>query len=649
MKKKNRSLVLILPVVLVMMLSCKKDLSLAPLTFTTTDQTNAALLNNQLAGIYSVLEVEQMYGWGLWGYFTAGNDEGFGLSDATGTATQALTASFRSTSQDASYLNFWKNLYAGIERANVLLSVVNQPVMDSATRANIKGQALFLRAYYFYLLVSNFGDVPYKTQLTSTMGNNFSIPATPSKQIYDSIISDMTAADSLVQNITTAKTTTVVTKSAVEGILVRVCMSAAGYPVNGGIPYYQQALNWAGKIINSNIHSLYTASQPYYPTTPAYARVFINNMQDNLNDNNLQEDMWDAAFLSNGVGTYASLGYSYTQQLGAIMGVTCPSNAKCTGQYRAFPMLYNLYGAGDLRRDWAISSYVLDSNNVQQYNMGITFKISPGKVLTPIDTIYINGVPHIKYDTAYYGSGATAVVDSFNTLTGTINHITITNGGSGYFKGFGYTLSTPSLGNKKFAFTYTTDPVSGAITGIKVTNPGIAYVTLYDRPVGKWRREYEISGNKNPSYTSCEFPIIRYADVLLMYAEADLMVNGGTQTGLGYFNQVRRRAYGNSSAYDAPSITLDSIKAERSRELCFEGVRRNDLKRWGISNWVNTLNNLNSQLGIYNLTSPPPSTILTASQITISNFVSNPQKFAFFPIPSTELGNEGAIYQNYGW
>jgi len=644
---------------LFMVESCNKDISLSPITFTTTSQTNAAELNNQLAGLYSPLEAEQLYGWGLWGYFESGNDEGFSTSDATGTVTQSLTASFRSSSQDATYMNFWKNLYSGVERANVILSVINQPVMDSVSRANIKGQALFLRAYYFYLLVNNFGDVPYKTQLTSSLGTNFNIPATPSKAIYDSIIQDMTTADSLVQSISKAQTTSVVTKSAVEGILARVCLAAAGSPINGGLPYYQKALYWSEKLINSGVHSLYSSSHPYFPSTPAYARVFINNMQDNYNDNNLTEDMWDAAFLSNGAGSNTSLGYTATQQLGAILGVTSASaSSKCTGVYRPFPTLYNLYGNGDLRRDWVMSPYILDANNNKFFNLGVTVKIAAGYTKTIVDTVIVRGVPKIVYDTTYYGSGATATA-TVDPVTGSVTAINITNGGSGYSSNPAPTasLTGPSAG-KNFKFgTITVDPTTGSITSIAIANAGTGYITIYDRPVAKWRREYEINFTKNPSYTSCNFPIIRYADVLLMAAEADIQVRGGgtnaTSIGIGYYNQVKRRAYGFapnvSSAVDVSVVTMDSIKAERSRELCFEGVRRNDLKRWGITNWVNTLTNLNSQLGIYNLTSPGSSTILTASQIAINNFLSNPQKYSLFPIPASELAVESAIYQNQGW
>lgn len=657
MKKLSKFLLISFPIVCMMVASCNKiDISLSPKTFSSTSQTNAQLLNNQLAGVYNPLESADLYGWGLWGYFDAGNDESYSSSDYSSTSSQYYIESFQSSSQTANYNSFWKSLYGGIESANVLLSVVNQPAMDAATRANIKGQTLFLRAYYFYLLVSNFGDVPYKTQLTSTI-TNFNIPATPSKAIYDSIINDMTAADSLVQSMPVALTTTVVTKSAVEGILARVCLSAAGYPVNGGMPYYQKALYWSQKLINSGVHSLYSSSHPQFQSTPAYARVFINNMMNNRGtDNNTQEDIWDAAFLSNGVGSYASLGYTANQKLGVLEGVLCTSTTNySTASYKPFPTLYSLYGQGDLRRDWVISNYFLDSTGFNHIN-GFTLKINAGYTKTAIDsTTNPNGTKTYKYDTTYYGSGATAVVDSINPITGGIAHISMTNGGSGYAKNPApsVTLTYPS-GSAGTGFAATITVNADGSVSISVKTPGSNYFSVYSKSIAKWRRDYfEYNSPQNTSYTSCNFPIIRYADVLLMAAEADLVVNGGTATGLGYYNQVKRRAYGYSpnspSPYDAPSITIDSIKAERSRELCFEGVRRNDLKRWGLSNWANTLNNLVTQLGIYNTTLPPSSTILSASKASITNFLSNPQKYSLFPIPAGELALEQALYQNPGW
>ena len=630
--------------------ACKKDISLNPYNFTTTDKTNAAMLNNQIAGIYNILAAGELYGWGLWGYFVAGNDEGFNTS-AGGTTTQALTESLRSSSVDATYLNLWSDLYQGIERANIVLDVVNQPTMDSTTRARIKGQALFLRAYYFYLLVNNFGDVPYKNIPTSKMGTNFNVSESPSKSIYDSIIKDMTGADSLVGSI---QATTIVSQSAVEAILARVCITAAGYPVNGGVPYYTLASKWAKMLINRNIHYLNYRPHPLYLNTPAYARLFINNMQNNFTDDNLSEGIWDAAFLSNGVGAYASLGYPVAQQLGAILGIPCSGLPKCTSVYRPYPTLYNLYALGDTRRDWVMGTYKLDASGKYSTNLGSNVVILPGYSIKKDTIRNSQGVPiEINNDTiATFGFGATATAN-LDATTGAILSITVINGGRGYRSNPAPAIdiksSFPTTG-VNFKYQIVLRPLDSSISAINVIASGSGYITVYDRAIAKWRRQYELNTVKNSAYTSSNFPIIRYADVLLMAAEADMQANAGVASSadIEYYNQVKRRAFGYNpflvgSPVDVNNINMDSIKDERSRELCFEGVRRSDLKRWGLSGMINTISNVLSSV------SNAPSAISNAAKLPSQNFLLNPTKYVLFPIPANELTVETGLSQNPGW
>jgi len=80
-----------------------------------------------------------------------------------------------------------------------------------------------------------------------------------------------------------------------------------------------------------------------------------------------------------------------------------------------------------------------------------------------------------------------------------------------------------------------------------------------------------------------DFPIFRLADAYLMYAEAFLRGGGGdATTALDYVNELRVRAYGDSSGViTAPELTLDFILDERGRELLYEGQRRTDLIRFG--------------------------------------------------------------------
>ncbi len=87
-------------------------------------------------------------------------------------------------------------------------------------------------------------------------------------------------------------------------------------------------------------------------------------------------------------------------------------------------------------------------------------------------------------------------------------------------------------------------------------------------------------------------PLYRYADLLLLYAEADSRVsNGPTADGMEKLNMVRRRAYGKNPAtpseidlapadYNAQSF-LDRVLQERGYETQYEGKRWLDLKRSG--------------------------------------------------------------------
>ncbi|REE01148.1 RagB/SusD family nutrient uptake outer membrane protein [Marinoscillum furvescens] len=89
------------------------------------------------------------------------------------------------------------------------------------------------------------------------------------------------------------------------------------------------------------------------------------------------------------------------------------------------------------------------------------------------------------------------------------------------------------------------------------------------------------------NFTTINFPVLRYSDVLLMYAEAANEVSGGpTSLALEYLNEVRNRAGLENIEAASPVVAADQqlffeeLVDERARELCFEGIRRFDLVRW---------------------------------------------------------------------
>ena len=514
--------------------SCNKALNTQPVSFAApaANYATESQLLQALAGVYDVLGYNrsQLYADVFFDQLGATTDEGFYAR-----ATAPLSAAYNFDYSEPNITSTWQALYVGIERANNLIYYINTPKsMDPVERNAILGEAEFLRGYYYFLLVSNFGDVPMRltpTTITGAATNN--VPRMPSKDVYAQILKDMTDAEGKCYPATHFGYSSRVSQTTVEGILARVCLTMAGYPLLDKSKY-QDALQWATKVQQSGIHSL----------NPSYSQIFINEAQDIYD---IKEAMWEADFMGNDLSTTLETG-----RLGNTNGITFtaanyPDTGYSYGFINATKKLYNLYDSGDLRRDWAIAPY-------------------------------------------------------------------------------GY-------------------------SGTNRVNKG---TLIYDRNCGKWRRSYELLTPKSKNNTGENFPILRYADVLLMLAEADNQVNNGpSANAYEAINEVRRRGYGfpvftSNAISDLPpglneTDFQDTLEDERARELCFETLRRPDLIRWGI--WTQTMSDLATQM---NTDLVATNNSLKYAVIPATNAASSP-KFLLYPIPASEISvNKGAT-QNPGY
>ncbi len=133
-------------------------------------------------------------------------------------------------------------------------------------------------------------------------------------------------------------------------------------------------------------------------------------------------------------------------------------------------------------------------------------------------------------------------------------------------------------------------PYIVATDGITKTNQAITAIND-----GKYRRDWITNPSFLPTnaiqYFSLKWQLIRYSDVLLMYAEAENELNGPTATAFDAINKVRRRGFG--KLITTPDVTVDltglskaqffaAIVRERSLELGGEGIRKYDLIRWNL-------------------------------------------------------------------
>jgi hypothetical protein len=114
---------------------------------------------------------------------------------------------------------------------------------------------------------------------------------------------------------------------------------------------------------------------------------------------------------------------------------------------------------------------------------------------------------------------------------------------------------------------------------------------------GKYRRDWISNPVVSPSnavqYFGLKWQLLRYSDVLLMFAETENEINGGpTAAAYNALNMVRRRGYG--KPINTPDATVDitaglsksdffkAIVRERALELGGEGIRKYDLIRWNL-------------------------------------------------------------------
>ena len=226
-------------------------------------------------------------------------------------------------------------------------------------------------------------------------------------------------------------------------------------------------------------------------------------------------------------------------------------------------------------------------------------------------------------------------------------------------------------------FVEDTDPLDPRIDHA-IGRRGIPYLDWIEHPGKAWIRSQPYAGPYSPKkyiyyrsqensftdgsswtrgYATMNYTIIRFADVLLMAAEAEIEAPGGSlATALDYVNQVRRRAANSEywvKEYDSDAnaanyviseytsfpnadFARDAVRFERKLELSGEGHRFFDLVRWGVA-----AEELNAYLAY-------ESTLLV-TKFGGASFTTG--KNEYYPIPQAQIDITGAeiLSQNPGY
>ncbi|WP_346317508.1 RagB/SusD family nutrient uptake outer membrane protein [Chitinophaga sp. YIM B06452] len=481
--------------------SCKKFLTLTPnsafdeaYVFGSVNDAYGAVL-----GTYASLAGDRGYGGRIQYYFSNDCDESY--CNASNTVSiggdngpKALcryNALATNTELDAE----WNIYYAGIDRANQCIK--NIPKMhlynngsdnDKASLRRLHGEALALRAQFFFDIIKFWGDVP-APYIPSIDQPDLNLPASNRDSIYDHILDDLALAATLLpwRGDAGVATDERITKGAAKALRARIALFRGGYSLRAASKqmerpadfrkYYQIARDECNDIINSGKHKL----------NPSFMAVFKDNLDAHKIEPN-GEILFQVG-LSGGNGVSDG-------RVGFIDGIR--TNGNGMGSNWALPTYFYKFDSMDVRRDVTIASYA------------------------------INGSGHYIGSASVYGPFLMA----------------------------------------KFRRDWH-------------SNPATAF-------------------NSNFAYTGISWPMIRYSDVLLMFAEAENQLNNGpTAAATDAFKQVRLRGFnGDETKIGTIPSSFDgffkAITDERMFEFGGEGLRKWDLIRWNLisSTFAETRGNL---------------------------------------------------------
>ncbi|QIL38348.1 RagB/SusD family nutrient uptake outer membrane protein [Pedobacter sp. HDW13] len=691
-------------------ISCKKFLDTEPTDFLAEKYyyNSKDKMMVALAGVYQPLATNRLYGGSLINEFGAITDETFVRWNYI--TTGVVVNSFDSGSPVVNGL--WVQCYTGIERANVLLDNIQVPELSEEDRNAFKGEALFLRAYYHFLLASYFGDVPLKLT-RSEDPSNLKGNRTPARDVFAQVIADMETAIPLVRDIDKIGHSGRVSKTAVQGILARVCLTRAGAAfasAGDSKVYYQAALKWAKEVVSSGKHKLLETFNSSL-TNSAYSQVFIN-MHRNVY--NIGESMWEVEFLGDGTDGKGNLG-----TLGNNPGITTQFSVnEITNLYgynynnfNVSPQFVDLYEPGDLRRGWSISPFgyqrsrrsgdatdatdqltklskvYVDYNTVDKGNFGYQvgkwrreMELSYNKInsntqinfaiLRYSDVLLmlaeaeneVNGPTQVAYD-AINQVRRRAFGEPVNATSSTpfssIQHISLQGSGSG--SGSGYlrddnvtvTVSDPS-GGTGAVLKASVDQANGKISGVYIENPGrkysasttIQFSTPWPASTPDWQ--------PNTNYAINSY--VRNGANYYHVTKAGRSTNvGPTQTGVGAISAVGVTGaifeYAQQATFSTVIVgttvvdlsglsqtTLrQALKQERSKELCFEALRKQDLVRWG--DFVSTMSEFSQRIRAIN-------NYFNYGHLAFTNATA---RNLLLPIPAGEIASNKELVQNPGW
>jgi starch-binding outer membrane protein, SusD/RagB family len=615
MKKFYLQLLVISSVVSLALVSCKKNSFLSATTVSSLNKStvfvDSAYTNDFLASIYSQI-----------GFDVAGNEFGNGGMDAAGDESQANGIN----QSDANYwatgtinaaqttTSVYTTCYNEIRAVNLLLANISQtklslPAGEVGSKIELKAEARFLRAWYYAILLKHYGGIVL-------VGNNVysytqNIPSVRSSYAacVNYITSECDSAGLYLPITQTANFYGRASKGACLALKARVLLYAASplFDDNGTIPGptpYSTA-SAAVKPLVGYANAADSAIIRWRMARDAAAAVINTHAFQLWQGNGINGNGFSDLFSQRGYLTQEYIlqwmlpATNYSQQLEGCWDP--PSRGGSNGAYPyqetvdVFPMLDG--------------KAITDNTSTYTYNP---------------QNPYVNRDPRMNYSIIH--DQTVLPIRLQPGYRSPVNiYVTSVNGGA------------PSGGIDALG-------TSGATTTGYYTNKMLdtaATSTAIDQLTNR-----------------CQ-PLMRFAEVLLNFAEAENEFEGPTDSVYSALMSIRQRAgIKNVNGYYGlqPGMTQaqmrTAIQLERRLELSYEGFRFWDVRRWKIA--PTEENKQFHGMQVLNKVTTDASGNTTSSITTYNEFALQPPhtfdtRMYLWPIPQSEIGKSTQLLQNPGY
>ncbi len=154
--------------------------------------------------------------------------------------------------------SYWRDGYDAISKANTAIKYISGVESLSQSEANkLLAEAKFFRAFNYFALVRDFGDVPLITEPYEDIENIY-VSRASSESVYQLIIDDLDWAleNGGLPDVLFTSNGYRITKGVVAATLAYVQLQKAGYPLQGGTESYSKAAQAARMVISSNQYAL---------------------------------------------------------------------------------------------------------------------------------------------------------------------------------------------------------------------------------------------------------------------------------------------------------------------------------------------------------------------------------------------------------